>query len=260
MKILVIYSMTFLFSFLHLSCFCEIFVEHHQEKGNEVVLHYKFPPIIPNNWGSNIQIGVQYGYNCVYMKEFNEILSSHSCIIKYNISLDYLYNYCFLHLQQLHQKNQGIFKLASSITATPSQELMKFRLHLDISRNDTNYHIAPLEAYIEISIANLFRKTILLTEKTIFKHFIYDFYLPIPDYVIDIYHHIIEYDRINFLTNQILFFHINSYIIQDDNIMPIQNEDIDDSRSGSSENNKEIIIFKYSKFYIDFLPPSEEVR
>lgn len=245
MKPFVICFVTFIFCFLHLSCFCEIFVEHHQEKS---VLHFQFPPIIPTNWGSTIQIGVQHGYNCIYMKEFNEILSSHSCIINYNISLDYMYNYCFLHLQQLQQKNQGI--LSSSITATPSQEMMKFRLHLDISRNDTNYHIAPLEAYIEISIAKLFRKTILLTEKTSFKHFTYDFHLPIPDYVIDIYHHITEYDRINFLTNEFLFFQINSYIIQDDNIMPLQNNEIDDS---NSSDNQEIIIFKYSNFYIDFL-------
>jgi hypothetical protein len=231
-----------------------------------IALQYNFPAIISkSDWvnQSSFSLDEKSGYHCkVAASQTGSgpvVVMTHSCLMSYNISLELLYNYCFLHLFDQKSRgrlssvyfpstlldNQSSTVLQSSNDSYQNSESICFRLSFDIDRDD-NKLATPVEIFLYVSIDKVFYYTLFLNETQLHHHFLYDFRIPLPHSVIDIFNTVEQYDRVVFRSFDVIILKITSVIFQDGDPLPVQNNDW----------NTNDIKLKLSNLSVDYLPPS----
>jgi hypothetical protein len=221
-----------------------IFVSNNDGKIN---LTYDLPLIIPEKWIEPANIQMQYPYNCFYViHDQLAATTSHSCILSVAIPMDHLYNYGILHLVRSTSTDQ--LSSSSPTAIIPASHYMNyadflpFRLSVLIERDDDNL-LTPVDIYVIFSIAKLFHHTLYFNNTIMTHQFEYDFFIPLPQNVADVFNNIENYRSITFSGSDSLELKINSFILQDHNIMPIQNYFW----------NGTMIRLKYSNLKIEYL-------
>jgi hypothetical protein len=195
----------------------------------QINLAYDLPLILPERWIEPQNIQMQHPYNCFYViHDKVAATTSHSCILSVTIPMDHLYNYGILYLVRSTSTDQISSSSSTKHTMIPAShyknyaDFLPFRLSVLIERDDHNLQ-TPVDIYVTFSIAKLFHHTLYFNETIITHHFQYDFHIPLPQNVADVFKHIENYRSITFSGSDSLELKINSFILQDHNIMPIQN-------------------------------------
>lgn len=157
---------------------------------------------------------------------------THGCEFSLSIDMDDLYSYGnhhYHHTPPLPYDAHTVY----------------FQLSAHFQRVDSLLH-RPLSLYLKISLGSFFIESIVLTEQQLEHSFAFTFPVIIPEVLTELFLHSEEYmNRFETMSSrEMISLHIEYTVIYEENVMPLQNDEIDD-----------VVLLQISQLSIDYLPP-----
>ncbi len=195
-------------------------------------ISHVLPPIIPANWTQLSQLRQQHPYNCMAKWDTSALTMTHGCEFSLSIDMDDLYSYGnhhYHHTPPLPYDAHTVY----------------FQLSAHFQRVDSLLH-RPLSLYLKISLGSFFIESIVLTEQQLEHSFAFTFPVIIPEVLTELFLHSEEYmNRFETMSSrEMISLHIEYTVIYEENVMPLQNDEIDD-----------VVLLQISQLSIDYLPP-----